>query len=191
MRAWNARRAIAKYGVCDRRLKGYSRRNSCSKLSRSRQIASTSLTRRHVRLFGGPFQLVPVGSHRTAGCVVPSVVSLPNLAVMGAVQRIVPVPGHTAVVCRSPPPLPWKQIRPALTAHDAARPFTPMLPSVSWPSRQQPCSIPRSFCAHRSAGRGGGALATGGGGGGGGLGGSTGLHCSSGCTAPTRLHRLC
>ena len=58
----------------------------------------------------------------------------------------------------------------------------PMLPWVSWPSRQQPCSMPRSFCAQRSAGNGGGgggggALATGGGfGGSTGLGGSIGLH---------------
>src|ERR1700730_8045766 len=147
--------------------------------SRSRQIASVSLMRRHVRLFGGPFQPVLAGLHRTAGCVVPSVVSLPNLAVMGAVQRMIPVLGQSAVVCRSPPPLAWKQIRPALTAHLSARPLTPMLPSESWPSRQQPCSMPRSFCAHRSAGSGaggGGALATGGGGG---LGGSTGLHCAT------------
>src|SRR4029077_15031168 len=105
---------------------------------------------------------------------------LPNRAVMGAVQVIVPVPGHTAVVCRSPPPLPPKQIRPDLTAHASDRPPMPMLPCVSWPSRQQPCSMPRSFCAQRSAGNGGGggALATGGGGGGG-LGGSTGLHSAS------------
>ena len=62
---------------------------------------------------------------------------------------------------RSPAPLPPKQIRPALTAHLSTRPLTPMLPSVSWPSRQQPCSMPRSFCAQRLAGRGGGAgLAT-------------------------------
>ncbi len=113
--ARNACRANAKYGVRDRRQKAYSRRNSCSKFNRSRQIASTSLTRRHVRLFGGPGQFVPVRLQFTAGCVVPSELSLPNLAVMGAVQVTVPVRGHTAVLCRSPLPLPPKQIRPALT----------------------------------------------------------------------------
>src|SRR5262245_51365382 len=97
---------------------------------------------------------------------------------MGAAQVMVPVAGHTAVERRSPPPLAPKQIRPAFTAQRSERPPTPILPCVSWPSRQQPCSIPRSLCAQRSAGNGaGGALATGGGfGGSGGLGGSIGLH---------------
>src|SRR6266851_8933302 len=174
----------------------YSRRNSCSKFSRSRQIARVSLTRRQVRLLGGPFQPVPPGLHRTAGCVVPSVLSLPNLAEMGASQRITPVRGQSAVVWRSPVPLAAKQIRPAFTAHLSTRPLTPMLPSVSWPNRQQPCSMPRSFCAHRSAGNGGGggggALATGGGSG---LGGSTGLHCAtlslrSACSAASSALRV-
>jgi hypothetical protein len=40
------------------------------------------------------------GLQRTAGWVVPSVLSLPNLAVIGAAQVMVPVLGQTAVELR-------------------------------------------------------------------------------------------
>src|SRR5690242_21818921 len=94
----------------------YSRWNSYSKFSLSRQSASVSLTRRQVRLLGGPFQNVCEGLQGTARWVVPSVLSLPNLAVIGARQVMVPVPGQLAVVDRSPLPLPPKQMRPAFTS---------------------------------------------------------------------------
>src|SRR5262245_49513322 len=147
--------------------------------------------RRQLMLLGGPFQPTLAGWHRTAGCEVPSVLSPPKRALTGAEQRTVPAPGQIAVVVRSPEPLAPKQIRPALTAQSSLRLPTPMLPWVSWPSTQQPCSMPRSFCAQRSAGNGaglgcggggGGAAATGAGAGaGGGLGASTILHCASLC----------